>query len=145
MSERLVEVLSAAGWSPGRRVDVTAWVAEIRADGLEVSEVAQEFWASFGGLTVRRPGRYETVLELDPTEVTGYGDLPGRWRQRHGQVFSPIGVYNYSDGLWIGDQGLVMSEFGEEQDKRIASSPHAALEVLLFGKPPFWRRWGTGP
>jgi hypothetical protein len=134
MSERLTEALSAAGWAPGRQVDVTGWVTEIRADGLEVPAAAEEFWASFGGLTIRRPGRYETVLELDPTEVTGYGDRPARWLRQTGQTFSPIGVYNYSDGLWIGDRGLVMSEFGSERDKRVASSPDAALERLIFGR-----------
>jgi hypothetical protein len=77
------------------------------------------------------------VVELDPTDVVGYGHPP----RGHDQVFTPIGVHNHTDGLWIGDRGVVLSEFGGEHRKRIASSPREALAVLLFGHPPLWQRW----
>jgi hypothetical protein len=140
MSRRLVEVLAAQGWSPGRRVDVDEWAEEIEFDGLVVSDVARAFWQSFGGLTIR-PDRSGTILELDPTEVSGYDDAPVRWARRFGQSFCPIGVFNHSDGVWLGDRGAVLTECGGQHDRRIATSPAAGLEVLLIGKPSLWRRW----
>ena len=63
MSERLTEALSAAGRSPGRRVDVTGWVSEIRADGPEVP----------ADLVALKPEDLRTVSEL----LAGSADREG--------------------------------------------------------------------
>ncbi|SBT68512.1 SUKH-3 immunity protein [Micromonospora sediminicola] len=72
---RAARELKAAGWSPRRRVDVTAWVSALAPEGFSAHDAARAFLTEFGGLTVRvsGPGRdYARVgVRLDPTLCLG--------------------------------------------------------------------------
>src|ERR1700704_5971511 len=46
-------VLRNAGWSPSRKVDISAWVEALRSEGNEVSPLAEAILRRFGGLVIR--------------------------------------------------------------------------------------------
>lgn len=60
-------VLAASGWTPARRVDVTADLAVLRDEGHRFSAVAVELLAELGGLVVR-PSTLRRPL-ADPFDV----------------------------------------------------------------------------
>jgi len=73
--QRAIDLLTEAGWSPGRAVDVAEWRTELAEKGFVMHEAAERVLTEFGGLLLEaegagvRSGR--CALELDP--VLGAG------------------------------------------------------------------------
>jgi hypothetical protein len=135
LSDDAIAALTAAGWTRDRAVDVMTWDEEIRSSGFVVSEFAYAWWRSLGGLTIPPAG-----LLIDPTAPRGYGRWPAVWADKFGQSFCPVGVRRDHDGVWVGAEGVVLTELGGSHFRKVADGSAAALEILLFGRPPWWRR-----
>ncbi|MGP3983924.1 SUKH-3 domain-containing protein [Streptomyces sp. KR80] len=75
MSPEVDEALRAAGWLPGRRIDTTAWRAELEQEGLRIHEAAEVFLREFGGLDVRRPFSSSTTCTT-PAPSSAKADQP---------------------------------------------------------------------
>lgn len=56
---KLVNVLLAAGWTPGRTVNAAVYAERAREAGFEVNEAALAFFREFGGLRVPLPAQGE--------------------------------------------------------------------------------------
>lgn len=50
----VLDALSVAGWTAGRRIATADWTQELTAAGFELNEVALGVWAEFGGLRIAR-------------------------------------------------------------------------------------------
>jgi hypothetical protein len=135
LSPAAVAALAGFGWHPGRSVDVTAWEDEITGDGFVVSEVARGLWRSLGGLEI--VGVAGAALEVDPTEVQGYHDAPlVAWPAELGQRLCPVGVFDVVHSIFVGERGLMLTCIGSHERRRLADTPAAAVERLLFGPFP---------
>lgn len=73
--QRAIALLTEAGWSPGRAVDITEWRAELAGKGFVMHAAAERVLTEFGGLLLEaegaglRSGR--CALELDPALGAG--------------------------------------------------------------------------
>ncbi|BAW05532.1 SUKH-3 domain-containing protein [Nocardia seriolae] len=97
------QTLTAAGWTPSRRVDITDWIDRLEAEGFHVSPRAAAILESFGNLAIHPPERPAALwpaepIFFDPIDVANgmydrYADFestlghhmtpPRRQRQRH--------------------------------------------------------------
>ncbi|MFS8103167.1 SUKH-3 domain-containing protein [Lentzea alba] len=68
--QRAIDLLTEAGWSPGRAVDVTEWRVELEEMGFVMHEAAERVLVEFGGLLLEAEGtgvrHGRCALELDP-------------------------------------------------------------------------------
>ena len=100
------EVLTAAGWRPGRHVaaQVSTWLWQVydlhpgAADRLPVHPVARRLLDEFGGLTFRRPERVGSGsggfdVELWPTSGRVLVDLFAEFGADLGAPVFPLAVY----------------------------------------------------
>lgn len=129
----VLEELDRLGWYPERSVDVSLWVEEAVVDGFVPSDIAVQFWRSFGGMELTG-SRRQCPLVVDPTEVQGYQDSPFcEWPGRFGQQFCPIGEWNYVDSVFIGSEGMMLTCLDGSYARRVADTPAEALHAFLCG------------
>ncbi|MEU6866814.1 SUKH-3 domain-containing protein [Streptomyces sp. NPDC046876] len=108
------EELRAAGWTPGRVVDVRPWTAPLEARGLTAHAAARAFLAEFGGtrFVFSGPGAEcaRTAFRLDPSVCEGEEEVFLEWGGELGLSLFPIG--ECADGLGflaIDENGSVLS------------------------------------
>ncbi|HUQ59163.1 SUKH-3 domain-containing protein [Lentzea sp.] len=131
--------LRAAGWHPGRAVDVTGWRQLLEAgDELRMHRAAAEFLAEFGGLNVEIDGPGLTAarepFELDPELCVGEEDRFAEWGADLGCSLFPLGgsiggVSAWGSPRW-GEIFLVEAGVGS------FGIGDAALENLVLGVMP---------
>lgn len=72
-------MLRAAGWYPGRKVDVGSWAAEFAARGIVMHDAARRFLEGFGGLNVEIGGPgiscAREPFELDPAACPRFSEV----------------------------------------------------------------------
>ncbi|GAA3250187.1 SUKH-3 domain-containing protein [Dactylosporangium siamense] len=109
LSQQTRQVLAAAGWHVGRKVDTACWEAELTADGFpEIHLAARRFLAEFGGLTVADGGagvtRAREPFTLRPTDCLGEADRFIEWGEHTGRNLAPIGELagNSCACAWLG-------------------------------------------
>src|SRR5262249_19301571 len=85
LSRATLVLLSRAGWSPGRLVDIRAAKGRLSAAGYVVSPAAAEFLRSFGRLSVVRP----TPLGDDIVSFDAERKLLS-FRSRSADAYSPL-------------------------------------------------------
>lgn len=100
LSSRETErVLRAAGWYPGRRIDVSGWVCELEESGFLMHEAAVEFLSEFGGLRVNVHGPgiscVKEPFELDPLLCLGEDDRFRGWGNTLGKHLAPLGELDH--------------------------------------------------
>lgn len=78
-------LFDAAGWTPGRSVDTSAWRGMFR--GLAWHDAADAFLGEFGGLSYHGL----SVVDLDPQRCAGVADRFAEWGRTYRGVV-PIGV-----------------------------------------------------
>lgn len=146
-SSQVDEDLRAAGWKPGRAVDVGGWQRRLEASRLvRMHPAAARFLAEFGGLKVEIVGPGVSVarqpFELDPDLADGEEDRFAEWGADIGCSLFPIGI------LDRGRFFLGISEVGEIflVETWVASYGigDTALENLILGVAPR-ERGSTGP
>ena len=64
--QRAIDLLTEAGWSPGRAVDVTEWRAELAEMGFVMHEAAERVLTEFGGLVLEAEGAGCAIWPLCP-------------------------------------------------------------------------------
>lgn len=96
-TDRIDEVLRAAGWFPGR--DVGRWadgqIELMRKEGFAASPAAFDALREFGGLHVEQYGTGHTLarepFRLEPTVASGERDRFERFEPVIGEALFPIG------------------------------------------------------
>lgn len=131
-----------AGWSPGRRVDVSGWEEELRQNsGFRMHDAAGRFLAEFGGLKVpagpNRPGQQvaSDEFELDPLQ----GEKMRPYFQRVGRAAAgelyPLGsVAGGHAVLAIDETETVFMLFGDHC-RRIGVGREAIANLILGRRP----------
>ncbi|GLY03498.1 MULTISPECIES: SUKH-3 domain-containing protein [Actinoplanes] len=130
----VLEILSAAGWKPGRHVDVEPWRSGL-ADDFSMHDAAARFLAEFGGLFVNIDGpgvqKAREAFELDPMRGVG-DDRLGEWSAELGRSLFPVGEFSYGYPFL-----LAVDETGELYhvlDSLATYGPlPRALEKLILG------------
>ncbi|MEV8093243.1 SUKH-3 domain-containing protein [Kitasatospora sp. NPDC085879] len=94
-SDETERELLAAGWRPGRKVDVLPWRRRLESSGFHMHAAAELFLSEFGGLTVDVDGPgiscARVPFELDPSLADGEDDRFSEWGQEVGEEIFPIG------------------------------------------------------
>ncbi|MGW4243283.1 SUKH-3 domain-containing protein [Nocardia sp. NPDC004722] len=111
------QVLTAAGWTPARRIDISMWVDRLEGEGYEVTAGAAAILEGFGNLALHIPeipndGRRAETLFFDPIDVGSgmyerYADL----ETTIGHRMTPLAVNSTSTAfLLVLDNGSVVSD-----------------------------------
>lgn len=112
-SNRAETTLRAAGWFPGRKVDITHWHAELAIDeGFDFHNEAKRILREFGGITVEVSGpgvqKARTSFDLDPVLCSGQQRWFAGLSERHGARLFPLGeVQGGHASLGIDEHGGV--------------------------------------
>ncbi|MGL4420540.1 MAG: SUKH-3 domain-containing protein [Gemmataceae bacterium] len=113
-SEEMMATLAAAGWFPGRRVDVSEWHKAVLEEGFEVSPLALELWATFGGLILESPTfklnkAFPPPVLVDPLETLG-----SRCAKREGlagEVLTPFGECKEQTAIFVTPTGAFYGDY----------------------------------
>lgn len=140
MERAVEEVLTGAGWYPGRRevARAEAWSRALdKEGGFRMSEAARKALEEFGGLKISVDGEGVDVAKcsfwIDPTLAVGEED-------RFGDLGHPLGIRLYPLGEAAeGNAFLGIDEFGQiymvhDELYWIAPSMAEAAEALILGK-----------
>lgn len=106
------EALRDAGWSEGRRVDISGWVEELKGVGYEPHPLALRIWAEFGGLTIRSAPSREpgSRLHVDPVDACiDSFDTSVAISERCGDDFSPLGMWSSQFSAYVSASGKVVA------------------------------------
>lgn len=134
-SPRVIVALERAGWNPRRRIDVSEWRAVLEGVGFELNEVALSVWRELGGLCIMSdPLRYPgSSLLVDPVDACiDSAEEARRLTARHGDNFSPLGMWSVQYRTYIGSQGWVLS-VGPGGEWSLGGSMLAALTFVVLG------------
>ncbi|SDM55725.1 SUKH-3 domain-containing protein [Allokutzneria albata] len=116
--QRAIDLLTRAGWSPGRAVDVAGWRAELAEKGFVMHEAAEQVLTEFGGLLLEadgagvRSGR--CTVEVDPL----YGASLRPWLDELGAKAGARDLYPLGEVDWghailaIDPDGVVFKVWG---------------------------------
>lgn len=89
-------VLLAAGWWPGRKIDVTDWCVRMADSNFHMHDAAKKFLSEFGGLSFNLAGegisRAREPFDLDPVQAWGEDDRFAEWGSIIGRSLFPVGV-----------------------------------------------------
>ncbi|QKV78095.1 SUKH-3 domain-containing protein [Amycolatopsis sp. Hca4] len=158
--DAVLHALEQAGWHPGRCLDISAWEAELAAEGYRLRPVAAGALRSFGGLQlppVNRAGpnfANDEPLTVDPIAAgAGHHELARELASELGGNWYPLGEWLSSASVFVEDSGRVVAtglgwlwELGESVEEAIvfaltAHRPLTSLRVVAPGAPP----WPPGP
>lgn len=138
-SPQVDQDLRAAGWYPGRTVEVDGWRRRLEASGeVRMHKAAEGFLAEFGGLNVEISGRGVSAarepFELDPGLAVSEEGRLAEWGAALGCSLFPLGELDRGRFL------LGISEIGEVflVETWVASFGigDTALENLVLGVKP---------
>ena len=155
-SASVLQVLNAAGWTPDRKINISAWVEELGPQGYNLSDVAAQSLRSFGGLelgpiNMEGPnfGNDES-LNIDPILAgSGHFALAEELSRELGDEWYPFGEWLSSSSVFIGASGHVVAtglgwiwELGTSIEDAIelavmANRPLRCLKVLTPGAKPW--------
>ncbi|WP_040816003.1 SUKH-3 domain-containing protein [Nocardia concava] len=131
------QTLTAAGWTPGRRIDITGWTNRLESEGFQVSRPAAAILKSFGGLTIQPPNLTTALwpadsLFFDPLDVAnGMYDRYADFESALGRRMTPLAVNaSGTTFLLILDDGRVVSD-GILALHQLAPTWPQALDLLV--------------
>ncbi|MEC3920197.1 SUKH-3 domain-containing protein [Nocardia sp. CDC160] len=111
------QALTASGWTPGRRIDITDWTARLESEGFHVSPAAATILETFGGLAIQPPHLATALwsadsLFFDPLDVAnGMYDRYADFESTLGHRMTPLAANASSTTfLLILDDGRVVSD-----------------------------------
>ncbi|MBA3531863.1 MAG: SUKH-3 domain-containing protein [Ardenticatenales bacterium] len=67
-SERTIETLRRAGWYPGRKIDISAYIDALEAEGYVVFPSVQAFLQEFSGLKLIHENEFNGIALSEATE-----------------------------------------------------------------------------
>jgi SUKH-3 immunity protein len=89
------DALLAAGWRPGRRLDVAEWRTRLADSNFQMHDAAEKFLAEFGGLSFEFAGagitRAREPFEFDPMLAWGEDDRFSDWSRIAKRSLFPVG------------------------------------------------------
>lgn len=143
-------------WSPDRSVSIVEWVAELGAQGYELTSVASEALTSFGGLSM---GPVETMgpnftndepLTVDPIAAgSGHRELALELEAALGGDWYPVGEWLSYSSVFVDGSGWFVAtglgwiwELGHSIEEAVefalaANHPLKCLKVLTDGVEPW--------
>jgi hypothetical protein len=138
LGEAATAGLEAAGWRPGRKVAVAAYVEALAELGFTAPGVLVDFYAQYGGLTVTFPDPRHPELTnayiLDPTTAPMISSTSwvGIWSEWVGEPLCPFGeahrmlaVMAQDGRVWLGFDDLLLF---------VADSPVDSINALCDGR-----------
>ncbi|MGV9668196.1 SUKH-3 domain-containing protein [Nocardia niigatensis] len=131
------QALTAAGWSPRRRVDITEWIDRLEAEGFHVSRPAASILESFGNLALRPPDLAGALwpsdpIFFDPIDVAnGMYDRYADFESALGHRMTPLAANaTGTTFLLMLDNGTVVSD-GIHALHLLAPTFPQALDLIL--------------
>ncbi|WP_458691329.1 SUKH-3 domain-containing protein [Nocardia tengchongensis] len=131
------QALTAAGWTPSRRIDITDWTDQLESEGFQVSRPAAGILRSFGSLALHPPElpaalRPADPLFFDPIDVaSGMYDRYADFERALGHRMTPLAANAAGTTfLLMLDDGRVVSDGLLSLDLVAPTFPQA-LEVLV--------------
>lgn len=134
LSARAKAVFERVGWFEGRRVDVSAQVAALEAEGWVTNPFALEFLKTFDGLgKISQSNAKINTDSLEFTPSDGIEQLPlySDWLETSNLSFFPIGLQN-AWSIFIDKEGLIYQDFYGDIH-RLGDDFTSCLDKLLFG------------
>lgn len=139
MDDRVLAVLRRAGWYPGRVAprQLQSWIRQLQDEGFELSIVAAEVLAQYGGLAISQSGPGEEIARAGFafTPLAALGEL--EYLRPFGEALHttlfPIG--EAEDGrafLLIAGDGRVVAV--QDNAWILGTGIEAALEALVLGR-----------
>ncbi len=142
LEQQTIACLRAAGWEPGRRLDVRSFVEVLAGDGYAVFPPVEEFVAAFGNLTISFPHyRDPTIIDHCHFDVAQavrnvFPENVSYWSDRVGDPLCPIGeAFSNHMTLLIADDGAMYGGF-EETLVKLGDNGDEALNNLCGGREP---------
>lgn len=140
LSERTVQILSDAGWQPGRSVDMEATFNFLKGKGYQIFPCVREALEQFGGLTCRfkRPDGEDDSFHFNPEDV--YGDYYEKddFVEIEERIHEPVIAIGQASNeymmLFMSESGKVFGEMGYCMVK-YGNDIYEALETLCFVLP----------
>ncbi|GAA4201813.1 SUKH-3 domain-containing protein [Actinocatenispora rupis] len=155
-SDAVADELGRAGWDVERSIDISAWVAELGAQGYRISDIAAEALAAFGGISagpinVSGPNfENDEPLTIDPVLAgSGHIVLARELERELGGNWYPFGEWLSYSSVFVRDDGWVVAtglgwiwELGKSVEEAInfaltAKHPLKCLKVLTPGARPW--------
>jgi hypothetical protein len=142
-SEDARDVLMAAGWFPGRRIDVSGWSRALdhpeQPDGFRMTHLARAALEEFGGLKIRQSARgidyARSSFDLDPMLLSGEEDRFDDWSRALGSRLYPLGEDYYGTFfLAIDELGRIFSMANELH--YVGLEIAEAVENMILGRRP---------
>ncbi|WP_211766098.1 SUKH-3 domain-containing protein [Kutzneria sp. CA-103260] len=104
--------LRQAGWTPGRRIDVTTWISMLEQAGYEMHDTALRVWAEFGNLRIRSSEGCDppSNLMIDPAD--GCIDSVEECRTLSDNLsmrYFPLGMWSNQFRCYIGADSSVVA------------------------------------
>ncbi|MDR0416129.1 MAG: SUKH-3 domain-containing protein [Propionibacteriaceae bacterium] len=132
--DRIEQLLRAAGWRPGRRVDTSEAERAFAERRFPVTPAALAALREFSGLTVKRPDElggvlFDGVAAAMETEL-GWFD---RYNQAEGHSFTPIA--DYGPMLIMVDEAGGVWGASDDVYGRLGDTVPEALDSTLFYDP----------
>ncbi|WP_182434987.1 SUKH-3 domain-containing protein [Nocardia seriolae] len=131
------QTLTAAGWTPSRRVDITDWIDRLEAEGFHVSPRAAAILESFGNLAIHPPERPAALwpaepIFFDPIDVAnGMYDRYADFESTLGHHMTPLAANaSGTTFLRILDDGRIVSD-GILALHHLAPTFPQALDLLI--------------
>ena len=132
-----IDLLRAAGWRPGRSLDISADLAALEAKGFPVTAAAEGFLREFSKLTMLVPGA------LNPLVIDGLiaaRDASVGWGEAYSAALEcqlvPVGEYS-NLMFWIDPDGGIWATFDDDYGR--AGTSLAEMVQGLFFEPDGWR------
>ncbi|GHF37646.1 SUKH-3 domain-containing protein [Streptomyces griseosporeus] len=137
-SPEVLQVLEAAGWTAGRRVNTARWRSMFEGVGMGMHHAAETFLQEFGGLTVSVSGPgiscAREPFELEPELAWGEDDRFSEWSEFLGRDLFPLGELD--DGrCFLGIDETSEIYLVETWVASFGAMPRA-LENLILGVMP---------
>jgi SUKH-3 immunity protein of toxin-antitoxin system len=134
--------LKSAGWTPGRKFDISDWVDELGDEGYRLTEVAAAALTSYGGLelgpiNVHGPNfSNDDPLIFDPI-LAGFGHyvLAEELERELGGTWYPLGEWLSSASVFVDWNGWTVAT-GMEWIWELGSSVEEAVEFALMAHRP---------
>ncbi|MFF0637978.1 SUKH-3 domain-containing protein [Nocardia sp. NPDC004151] len=132
-----LRALTAAGWTPSRRIDITDWTDQLEAEGFHVSRPAASILQGFGNLTLQPPDLPGALwsadpLFFDPIDVAnGMYDRYAEFERALGHRMTPLAANTAGTTfLLMLDDGRIVSDSVLALDLVAPTFPQA-LEVII--------------
>lgn len=106
-----LQLLRAAGWQPGRRVDIDGERVSLLQEGFELTPAAEALLTEYSGLTIRG-GPHDDPLVIEAAAAAG--DVFPGWATRYGasigSTLVPVGQQSHMT-LYVDETGRLWGGF----------------------------------